>query len=663
MQELLDFIRMLPEFVDSGIDSRSISVWAQFADGKQIIFTDDMLPNASLARTEQAATSSRVGVSIQPTASSQSRGSPVVSAPGQATTGVPVSSAADFYSSLGAGFTSPGAVSNIAAWSKAQKYGTGNVADPTVQALKTVGGEGIFFIASHAGFGSIPGLATYAVWTSTEANEAEETVDRQNCPAMQTAPPCDIIHDLDSIPAALVEMTARTLDSSTGQIVLKTHYAITAEFVSEYWRKFSPNSFVFIAACYSDSPNAIAFKNAILGKGASVYAGWSGRVGDPYTADVAQFVFDRLLGANQDTGTKEDPPQRPFDYASVLGDLADFDLQSDPNPENFGTHLQFTRNPDQASGQFVLLAPSISYMVMNEYKQQLMINGIFGTDPRHDGSAASVQVGGTINTQNGVQVVENGKNVNIASWAPDQIVVDLPLSGDGSAGNVQVNARGHLSNVAQLTEWRGDQDFHFTISGPGSLQQQQVYSLHLRADIRKWRRVIHKPPDEPQGQVVSANDSTGTHSSNGTDVVTFPGPPSCTVTAIWSGSGALVNMLLGAPDNTLLLSEPLPSVYDSEHMPGLYMVALSIHGMTCTRTDCTGVPTKETEPVFGPSQVTFPTPTFTFTLDKQFGIQANQVDLPGLPICDVTQTDGNGTFKWGSIAATENTAPNSESAR
>jgi hypothetical protein len=76
--------------------------------------------------------------------------------------------------------------------------------------------------------------------------------------------------------------------------------------------------------------------------------------------------------------------------------------------------------------------------------------------------------------------------------------------------------------VAQLTEWRGDQ-YTFTIFGEQSLQLQQTYNFHLRADVRKWRRVIHKAPDEPEGGVFSTDDSTGTFQATGSAQKNCPG--------------------------------------------------------------------------------------------------------------------------------------------
>jgi hypothetical protein len=161
-------------------------------------------------------------------------------------------------------------------------------------------------------------------------------------------------------------------------------------------------------------------------------------------------VFDRLLGANQfcpETNPssvqpcaagKAEPPifaQRPFDYAAVsTTEFVWHDLGIFPNAESdhYGLRLNFTPNKGSSFG---LLAPSISHLAMDESKQQLTICGIFGQDPRPEGS---VTVGGT--AVSGGPEVHGGTQVSIESWTPtpsgsvcaepDQIVVDFYPSQD-----------------------------------------------------------------------------------------------------------------------------------------------------------------------------------------------------------------------------------------
>jgi hypothetical protein len=149
---------------------------------------------------------------------------------------------------------------------------------------------------------------------------------------------------------------------------------------------------------------------------------------------------------------------------------------------------------------------------------QLTIEGIFGKD------RDSVTVGGP------------NSDPTIESWGTNKIVVDLNLSGLGSAGDVQVTVRGHQSNVARLTDWWGSQ-FTFTVMDLDSLKQKTVYNLHFRDDVREWRKEIHQPPIEPSGLVASANDSTSTFLSSGSST-------QIATTFIWKGSGTLSNVLM-----------------------------------------------------------------------------------------------------------------------
>ncbi len=295
-----------------------------------------------------------------------------------------------------------------------------------------------------------------------------------------------------------------------------------------------------------------------------------------------------MLYPHSVAGQAEPPifPQRPFTYPSVVNtEYPSHDLGAETfclGPDDcFYTSLDFTA-ATSGSG-FGLLAPSISNMVMNEGEEagkpgQLTIYGIFGTDPWPDGS---VQVGGTIEMKNGIPVVTGGKSVNIESWDPGQIVVDLPLSENGSAGNVQVIARQHVSNVAQLTEWRSQMDqFSFTISGPGSLLQQQNFAFHLRADIRKWRKVIHQAPIEPDNvPIASASDSEATVISSGS----YPAKSGDTYK--WKGSPKLVNFF-GAPagSNTFFLTG---TAVDSTHMT-FAVDDLALLGGTCSACNSSG---------------------------------------------------------------------------
>jgi hypothetical protein len=277
---------------------------------------------------------------------------------------------------------------------------------------------------------------------------------------------------------------------------------------------------------------------------------------------------------------------------------------------------------------------------------QLGIAGVFGTDPRTTGGTASVLVGGT--------------EANIESWDPNLIVVDLSLSGDGSAGDVQVIARGHKSNVARLTEWRGQ--FQFTIAGNGSLKLQSTFNLHFRMDIRKFRAQIHFPPVEPEGGDLSeAKDSTATYKASGVG-------PGINETFLWSGSGNMVDGLLYllSPVSNSVVFDAAFDIVDSTHLQGIVgSVTYGNAGATCTVQAPAQPPQVTPLPIFGPSDLTASGWTFNFVLDPTSAdILADNPSYTGLNYaCQESGFPANYSFQWGQVPATEGTAPDPNSAR
>jgi hypothetical protein len=189
---------------------------------------------------------------------------------------------------------------------------------------------------------------------------------------------------------------------------------------------------------------------------------------------------------------------------------------------------------------------------------QLSINGLFGHDPGTDARGVTV----------------NGVQVPVVSWAPEEIVVQLDSS---SAGDVVVEIDPqlgpHTSNVARLTAWQGQ--FLNQQVGAGSTVRTGTFNLLLRADIRQYRLVIHRPPPEPMtmpSQVqVEDRDSTGRFDSmgsrsEGTTVYSLSGSGNLFPFNELSADNYFWTVLNVADSRTLLLS----------------VVAGSVQGLTCT---------------------------------------------------------------------------------
>lgn len=650
-QELLAFVKGLPQISAAGLCDPPTAVWATFADNGEKIGILNNLAMPSPPITNSAPhpffvpvppTSSSFGASFHPSASTAQLTDPP--------TELPSSIKARLLNGLGSGFAN--AVPDIHSWLvDKQGYSDAIGADMTVEALRNVGGDGVMYINSHAGLDKKANLP-FNIWTTTPITKDPKDLDLSN--PIEAA----LKDDIDN--GRVVDVTACDHYSFLlNNCVAESHYGITAAFVVEHWHNFADNALVFINACDSDlnDPSAQDFKTAIFTRRASVYAGWTNEVNNPHAADTTRLVFDRLLGANEfcpedgqpcHSGAAQPPvfAQRSFDYTEVIVDLPQHHLGNDGKAQ-----LIFTKNP-YIDSNFGLLAPSISNMSVDEFKGkggQLTINGIFGQDPRPNGS---VQIG--------------GMDATIESWSANSIVVDLNSSGSLSAGDVQVKVRLHKSNVARLTEWRGNQ-FNFTIAGNGSLQLALNYNLHFRADIRKFREHIHVAPREPIGGSLAATDSTGTYSATGSG-------PGIGETFNWSGSGALVYVSKNMPITGITFFEATAQIVDSTHLKSTVGAASEANaGATCTIIIPKIPPEKSLLDVAGPSNLGGLVPIvpwyFNFELDSDNAdILQKESSTSGAPplnsyFCMDDRQTAKYDFKWGPVPATPGTAPDPKSAR
>jgi hypothetical protein len=540
-QTILNFIKSRPEFVDSDIDPPSSSLWATFADGEKLIVVNDRRTlSSSAAATEMGiAKSARIKAKqgifrgALPNADSAS----VV--PSQFSQ-LPLSSVASTRNAMSLSlYGAEEEKTDIAKMLEAQNYTVPtldasvdvilapNLVEPQgalVGSLWHAGGDGVFYLASHGGYSNrfdTEGPRDYAVWTITKAD----------FPTDQLLPPgvlnADLIHMI--APAGI--------DPFTKQRYNEVHYGFTAKFVTDYFQQFSPSSFVFIDACSSADgrvstlgQDATAFRNAFFNKGATVYGGWTANVDDGIAAPSGRLVFDRLLGANmffleflETSSGKLYKNQRPFNWQSVLDDLpqhsitaelagtiATIPLGKDPVS---GAELTFAINPNTTpTAVFGLLAPSIEKLSITEdelggiapsERGIFVLHGLFGTNPGMTGGG--IFVGGS-NPDTGKTATVGGVELVGCDWMPfsdmlndvdaDRIACgDLPPSGNGSSGNVQVSVRGHSSNIARVTYWQGQ--FTSTDNDGGSLKQVINFNPAFRVDLREYRPLIHEPPVDP----------------------------------------------------------------------------------------------------------------------------------------------------------------------
>jgi hypothetical protein len=472
-QELIDYLRSRPEIEDAGADIDG-SVWAIFTDGRPLTIVANQELDA-----DPAALNKRL--SVLPSAG-----------PDEVPRGL------NARVLLGGWKDTGHAVNKELEDMLAKRNYTIVSGDgiATVDALKGVQGDAVFYFRGHGGFLHFKdGTSEYSLVTATKVSLLSEIRYKA---------------DLDS---HRLGYTASVPMNYLPALILKgAHYAMGTKFVEKYL-SFEKDSFVWISACFSFGGSA-GFRRAFHNKGAGVYFGWTGSFKDGVDNNASQYAFDRLLGLNE--YLPEAIKQRPFDYVSVKKDLAREGYDFDRAPTGgIPPVLTYEPGPNGPSG---LLAPSIQYMDVNEQNGTLILTGQFGSEE------PDVEI--------------NGSPMSLRTWGPKQIVADLEDSGPRSAGYVVVKSRGRQSNTRVLTQWRPVFNIQF-LEGSGSppLKWEGPIKLHFRADIASYRDESGEDPKYRMVPFHAARDSDG-------DITASGSRPSGGTTTTWFGTSHVVNMLL-----------------------------------------------------------------------------------------------------------------------
>jgi len=449
---LLTYVRSRPEFSTSGFTDDG-NLFAVFKNNIPVIVITNRL--VSEDNTDRAAALSRAVTAVD----------------------VPTSKIAHLYYSYDATITD----GRRKIQSLLQDWGyQPTLASPELDTLANgLQGDGVVYWDAHGSHLTLPsGTHTY-LQTATLADAAAIS-------SRVTRFSDDFNHD------RITFMVDQSVVRVNGALVTVSHskFAINEEFITKHNWRFGANSLVFINACSSATP---AFQQAFLTANAGLFIGWSNTVNDPDAVKIAPIVFDRLLGANNANPT-ENPKQRSFDFPAVQKYLHDnhLDTSQSTDPDGNPITAQLTFSPGQ--GTFGLLAPTISYMGVDELKKELTINGIFGTDQ----SAAKVTVGGAEQT--------------IKSWGFNSIICDLQ---PGIAGDTIVEVRGHKSNTVQLTQWTVHFKTHMEETLGGPLIQDGFLDVNFRADIHSHRDEPHQTPFVPIVPFNEELNSNGQYTASG----------------------------------------------------------------------------------------------------------------------------------------------------
>lgn len=620
-QSIADHLTERPEFRNAGVSDDG-TVWAEFTDGRLfLIFNNrpiglDEPPASSLS-------SSPAGVPIRTPlngydadkeglsrADSLGKLAAVPLAEG-VSGGLPAGDGVRLLWAMGTFYESLDHREDLASWFTASNYrpmkGAGTVED-----LKQVSGDGVFYFGSHGGaVRNIEGTKVTAIWTSTPVDGFNETLLKNDIDAgrvVYAAAP----HDKN--PAFIPG-----IDPPGKKKLHAVHYGITGDFVTKYM-SFGSNSLVIVDACSSDDSS---LRQAFLDKGASVYAGWTTTVRGGYADKAIRFLFDRLLGTNKE-GDEPFPKQRPFDYVSILENMGEEGLL--PACTATGcpagtTTLNFT----PGRGDFALLMPSIAYMEVEEASDELFIHGMFGSEE-------------------GIVTIDDNK-VDVKNWTPETVSVKLVDEGSGSAGDVVVEVGDHPSNSVPLTEWRGELHYRFQADALSpNLAIESTMEIHLRADVHAYRDKPGHDPVERQVEFTLAGDSTGNFTASGT--ADLEGSK-----LELSGEGELP-VEENQPDHELahffITGKLLPQGILEGKPPMIVESDIHLHldsDNTLLTITLPGFGTRESGFALNPTDVLFDQ---SFELDENFNIEAGRRTATGL---NGVGGLGSGELDWGDLTA------------
>ncbi len=489
-QTIYQYVRSLSAFSASGV--RSSGVWARFQDGRVWAYVNN-LEGTDTSWSRQPST-------IQGTFSSRGLLSPTEDLPQSNTARVMngLGPKFDYSGSDQVGFTQ--AATNIRSWLQDAGY-TPSSSAMTIQELKSVSGDGVFYYSTHGDTVPMPdGSYSLGLWTATQRTPADDALYQA---------------DLD---AGRLWYFSAPHSRTTGffsKDVSEIHYAITHEFVRTYM-SFGPRSVVFINACKSGHEQ---FRDACIAKGADLYLGWSNYAESHRAVRVAQFFFDRALGANAETPVLS-PPQKGYQLYDVLGFMnstgRDFTVHPDHGRADL---LHYPIAPD-----VTMLRPLIYYV--SPSSTELRIGGWFGSDPGQGG--ATVTVGGDL--------------VPIRTWQSESTIICEPVQ---HGGDVVVSVRGRKSKPVPLTKFNGT--FIYTVQGRGSLVRHMYLTIEFLADVRTNRiQVDQTPAWEGPRNVYALATTGGTFDASGE----YRNLPDTTLIESWAGGGSIAAMVSGSIDRS-----------------------------------------------------------------------------------------------------------------
>ncbi|NMB75494.1 MAG: cadherin-like domain-containing protein [Myxococcales bacterium] len=394
---------------------------------------------------------------------------------------------------------------------------------------------GVVHVRTHGGVGSIINTDDETVghleafWTATPDSELLRAANRA---------------ELNS--GELVMMNENVSSSAR-----EWHFGVTGKFIENHWRL--DDAYVHASSCtlgtfapYQPSagqryqPGQTGLQRAILSRGAKLFAGWTEPTHVAKLDQVANYVFDRMLGEDGESGSdapQETPLQRPMGAASIKRDMSGKGLDLDHVTTSDGSWTSVFRFMKPGGGRYTVdrLAPSITHLMVDPDQKKLFVYG-------------DLEVAGSVDRR-----ISIGGNESPAESDGDGFNCNLP---GGASGDVRVIVDGRKSNRVRLGSYSGT--LTYTITGPGSLKQVWTFEVKMLGDLHKYRDWAGENPTTHKSYLRLMADGTratfnasGQHNDGHYDVS-------------WSGEGTLtpfVSETATPPDGSFALFGQLNPTY------------------------------------------------------------------------------------------------------
>ena len=471
-QAIVTWLKARPEFEEAGIESGN--VWAYFDDGQMVTILPDWLnkdetggrlPYVIEGGKSSADGESHVTVGGRSDNNSETSGKGMDA--GGRGQGIPEVKAGILFYGLGTAFQDDRNHLEIMFETGGRTEYKLTQQDATIDNLKAVkdSANAVVYILTHGGIGfkkiRILGERVFSLWTKDTLTAANQEKYKD-----------DVNNGVLSYQLALQNEWR----------AYECHYAITQEFVKQYM-SFAENAIVYVDACNSMNEGSKAFSDQVLDKCAKqkgTYVGWTKPMNAITYIPTARYIFDRMIGANDEGATQQNPPlQRPFDFVSAYEDMLTFPEVFHLGVSSSGGRLAY----NSRSTSEVLLVPSISYITMYDWESIMVIHGMFSDGPPDQG-----------------HVFMNGSEVSVTLWTKKFIICKIDDDGADSFGEVWVMYNDQFSNAVPLTSWT----IPLTVTrDEGGIKTEATLTLRLRGDVHPYRV---KPNDTP---VLERPDSLG----------------------------------------------------------------------------------------------------------------------------------------------------------